>query len=68
VSKEVPADRLQTLRAAFDATMLDKAFLAEAEKQKMPVYPIRGAQAGDIVKRIYGFSPELIKAAGAAAD
>jgi hypothetical protein len=56
------------LRAAFDATMLDKAFLAEAEKQKMPVYPIRGAQAGDIVKRIYGFSPELIKAAGAAAD
>lgn len=68
VSKEVPADRLQTLRAAFDATMLDKAFLAEAEKQKMPVYPIKGAQAGDIVKRIYSFSPELIKAAGVAAD
>lgn len=68
VSKDVPADRLQILRAAFNATMQDKAFLADADKQKMPVYPIGGAEAGEIVKRIYSFPPALIKAAGAAAE
>jgi tripartite-type tricarboxylate transporter receptor subunit TctC len=68
VSKEVPKDRVQILRAAFDATMKDKAFLADADKQKMPVYPISGAKAEEIVKRIYSFPPALIKAAGAASE
>jgi hypothetical protein len=36
-SKQVPADRLAALRAAFDATMQDGHFIAEAEKMELPV-------------------------------
>ena len=35
----VPADRKQALRRAFDATLKDPAFLAEAEKLKLEVNP-----------------------------
>ncbi|MDP2354758.1 MAG: hypothetical protein Q8M31_01695 [Beijerinckiaceae bacterium] len=52
-SNQVPADRLATLRAAFDATMKDKAFLAQAEAQKAPINPATGAQAEKIVAEIY---------------
>lgn len=43
---DVPADRVAILRAAYDATMRDPAFLAEAEKQKME---IRAMSAGDMI-------------------
>ncbi len=68
VSQGVPADRLAALRAAFDATMLDKEFLDENAKQLLPVYPVKGVEAADIVKRIYSFPPDLIAKARAAAD
>jgi tripartite-type tricarboxylate transporter receptor subunit TctC len=43
VSKQVPADRLAILRAAFDATMKDAQFLAETAKLDLPVEgPIMG--------------------------
>ena len=35
-----PKDRVQTLRAAFDATLKDPEFLADAEKSKLNVGPI----------------------------
>ncbi|MFZ9501952.1 MAG: Bug family tripartite tricarboxylate transporter substrate binding protein [Beijerinckiaceae bacterium] len=68
VSQGVPADRLAALRAAFDATMQDKEFLEENAKQLLPVYPVKGVEAADIVKRIYTFPPDLIAKARAAAD
>ena len=40
----VPADRVQTLRRAFDATMKDGAFAAEAEKIGFAVDPLTGQQ------------------------
>lgn len=61
VSKSVPADRLAALRAAFDATMKDKEFLAEAVKQNLPVSPVGGVDAKDIVNRIYNFPPDLLE-------
>ena len=61
VSKQVPADRLAALRAAFDATMKDAQFLAEAEKLDLPVVgAIAGPEAERIVASIYGASPALI--------
>ena len=36
----VPAERVQALRRAFDATMKDPAFLAEAEKLGMDMQPV----------------------------
>ena len=38
----VPADRLAALRRAFDATMKDPAFIAEAEKLQLEIEPMTG--------------------------
>ncbi len=66
VSKQVPADRLAVLRAAFDATMNDAQFLAETEKSDLPVAgPIAGPEAERIVASIYAASPALIARAQA---
>ena len=62
-SPKVPADRLQALRAAFDASMSDAAFLADAEKQKLPIDPVGGVEAEKIVTRLYAFSPALVEKA-----
>lgn len=62
-SLKVPADRLQALRVAFDASMTDPAFIADAEKQKLPIDPVGGAEAEKIVARLYTFPPALLEKA-----
>lgn len=49
----VPKDRADALRAAFDATMKDKAFLADAEKSGLDVDPLTGAQMEALVREVY---------------
>jgi tripartite-type tricarboxylate transporter receptor subunit TctC len=49
---KVPADRVAALRAAFDATMKDPAYLAEAEKLKIDVDPMNGADLTAFVAQI----------------
>ena len=58
--KAVPADRLAILRAGFDATMKDPAFLAEAAKQKLLVSPIGGPRAEAAVRELGSASPATI--------
>ena len=41
----VPADRVTALRRAFDATMKDPQFLAEAAKTQMDISPSTGEEA-----------------------
>ncbi len=60
MSKAVPADRLQVMRKAFDETMKDQAFLADAEKLLLPVNPIGGAEAEKIIAGIYKSSPAIV--------
>ena len=60
MSAGVPADRLATLRKAFDDTMTDPAFLAEMEKQRLPLHPMNGEEAGQIVARMTSVSPAII--------
>lgn len=60
VSKQVPADRVEILRKAFADTMKDAGFVAEAKKQDLPVYPISGPEAQEIVERIYKAPADLI--------
>jgi hypothetical protein len=68
VSKQVPADRLAILRAAFDATMKDAQFLAETAKLDLPVEgPIMGPEAEQIVASIYAAPPSVIARAQAIA-
>ena len=47
----VPADRVQALRRAFDATMKDKEFLADAEKLKIEIDPLTGEQVAELIAR-----------------
>jgi tripartite-type tricarboxylate transporter receptor subunit TctC len=61
VAKEVPADRVKTLRAAFQATLSDSAFLAEAQAQSLPLDPVAGEEAETVVNGIYSAPPELAK-------
>jgi hypothetical protein len=48
----VPAARLDALRRAFDATMKDPAYLAEAEKLKIEVDPLSGEQVATLVEQV----------------
>lgn len=63
-SKAVPADRLQVLRAAFNATIADPLFLADAQKEGLTVIgPLTGEAAQDYVADLYRSPPEVVSAA-----
>ena len=50
----MPAERVRALRRAFDATMKDPAFIADAEKLQLDISPMTGeamqALVGDLAK------------------
>jgi tripartite-type tricarboxylate transporter receptor subunit TctC len=48
----VPAARLEALRRAFDATMKDPAYRAEADKLKIEVEPLTGEQVAHLVEQV----------------
>jgi tripartite-type tricarboxylate transporter receptor subunit TctC len=48
----LPPDRLQILRTAFDDTMKDPEFLAEANKLGAEIRPVSGADVEALVKKI----------------
>jgi tripartite-type tricarboxylate transporter receptor subunit TctC len=60
----VPADRVEAVRRAFDATMKDPAFLAEAKHRKLVVTPRTGEEITEIIRKVASLSPELIAKAG----
>jgi tripartite-type tricarboxylate transporter receptor subunit TctC len=55
---EVPAERVEALRAAFMATMQDPEFLADAEKADLEITPVSGADVQRLVEEIYQTPPE----------
>jgi tripartite-type tricarboxylate transporter receptor subunit TctC len=55
----VPANRVEALRRAFDATMKDPAFLAEAEKLKLDIDPLSGAQVAELVAQVAATPPDV---------
>ena len=57
----VPADRLTALRRAFDATMKDKEFLADAEKLRIEITPQTGEDVQRMVERAYAAPPNVIE-------
>jgi tripartite-type tricarboxylate transporter receptor subunit TctC len=59
----VPADRLRALRAAFDATVKDPGFLADAKRQDLEVRPVSGAEAEVLIKDLYATPPQVVKLA-----
>lgn len=47
----VPAERVKILRDAFDKTMADERFLAEAKKLKRPIDPLSGKELQEVVNK-----------------
>lgn len=63
MSKAVPGDRIEYMRQVFKATMEDKAFIADSEKQGLTVDPIIGQDAQDIVVKLYTYTPDVVEKA-----
>jgi tripartite-type tricarboxylate transporter receptor subunit TctC len=61
----VPDDRLAALRAAFEATMTDPQFRAEAEKIHLWIAPLPWGEMHTLLDSAYGSPPEVIARAKA---
>jgi len=56
----VPPERVEAIRRAFDATMKDPAYLAEADKLKIEVDPLTGEQVVALIEQIYRTPTETV--------
>ena len=59
----MPEDRLQTLRRAFDETMKDPEFLAEASKASMDIKPLSGEALQELATEVAQAPPERLERA-----
>ncbi len=57
----VPADRVKMFRDAFDKIMKDPAYLAEAEKRKLDIDPIRGSEMQTLAKEVVSVTPDVVE-------
>jgi tripartite-type tricarboxylate transporter receptor subunit TctC len=55
-----PQDRVDLLRTAFDATMKDPEFLAEAKRLQMPIEPISPQRMTEITARILATPKHIV--------
>jgi hypothetical protein len=60
-----PKERIQAMRRAYDAVMVDPAFLADADRAKMDVSAMKGEDAQVIADAIVNTSPATIARARA---
>lgn len=56
----VPADRVAVLRKAFDAMLVDPAFIEEAKKQSADIGPMDGATVAQLLDTVLG-APQALK-------
>jgi tripartite-type tricarboxylate transporter receptor subunit TctC len=64
----VPAARVEALRRAFDATMKDPAYLAEADKLKIEVDPLSGEEVTALVEQVSRTPAETVARVRAAME
>jgi tripartite-type tricarboxylate transporter receptor subunit TctC len=57
----VPEDRKQALRHAFDETLKDAAFLDEANKLKLEVNPVSGAEVDKLMSDLYRTPKDIVE-------
>jgi tripartite-type tricarboxylate transporter receptor subunit TctC len=62
-SSAVPAERIGILRDAFNATMKDPLFIAEAEKLRLPISPKNAEEVLKIIDEIYATPDDIVQAA-----
>jgi tripartite-type tricarboxylate transporter receptor subunit TctC len=56
----VPAARVEALRRAFDVTMKDPAYLAEADRLKIEVDPLSGEEVTALVEQVSRTPPDTV--------
>ena len=54
---DVPAPRVTALRRAFDATMTDPAFVADAQAMKVDISPMTGEDVQALIARVHNTTP-----------
>ena len=59
---DLPPERAQALRGAFQATMRDPAFLAEAEKMSFDIGPLSGEEMAGLIRGLYALPADIIQA------
>ena len=57
---DVPKARVQAMRRAFDATMKDPGFIADAEKAKMEVDPMTGEDVEKLLAELFATPPDVV--------
>jgi hypothetical protein len=55
-----PAELINVLRTAFDATMNDPKFLADAETARIAIAPLSGAKVQEIVQKLYATPKDIV--------
>lgn len=55
-----PAERLEALRLAFDKTMRDPDFLADAAKSNLDVHPLGGLGIGEMIRKLYQTPKDIV--------
>ena len=60
VAPEVPKERVEALRAAFIKALADPQAIAEAERQRLVITTISGADLESLVKRLYAIPEPVI--------
>ena len=58
-----PKEYVELMRKAFDATLKDPAFLADAERSRLEVDPVTGAQMEKMIKQAFETPKALIERA-----
>ena len=57
---DLPADRAQALRKAFDDTMKDAEYVAELKQRRLDINPMTGAEIDKLVGELYQTPPDVI--------
>lgn len=65
---EIPKSRAEALRSAFDQTMKDPEFLADADQRKIEINPVSGAAINSLMIELYKYPPEILAQARRAAE
>jgi tripartite-type tricarboxylate transporter receptor subunit TctC len=64
----VPVPRVQALRRAFDATMKDPDYLAEAGKLRVDIDPLSGEQVAELVRQVTATPADVVARVRAAME
>jgi tripartite-type tricarboxylate transporter receptor subunit TctC len=66
IATGTPAELVTTMRTAFDATMRDPQYLADAEKTRIDISPLPGTTVQQLIQKLYATPKDITERAKAA--